>query len=179
VGGSEHWHDETPQRWGATVFRRVAACVVSLLWLFLALSATLDGTPETATVVWIGEVVVVVGSWRLVFGPYVEAGADELIVKNGIKTMAIPWTRIKKITPGWGGLTILQTDGRVKTALGVQKANIAPWTNQSTRADDIASTLMDRVSAAGVFLDPQPGPIGGGRQWVAPPKSEGGTNPQR
>jgi hypothetical protein len=207
VSGSEYPHLETRQRWGATVFRRVAASVVSLLWLLLAVSVTFNGNPGTATVVWILEVAVVVGSWRLVFVPYLEAGPDELTVRNGIKTIAIPWTRIKTITPGWGGLTILQTDGRVKTALAVQKANIATWTNQLTRADDIAGVLMDRVNGAGVFLDPQPGrnvgPVadhgdrfwngatwvsttsddgrfhGSGRPWVGPPESEDDTDPQR
>ena len=117
-------------------------------WIWLTLEV-MGGQHATAELVllWALLPLISIGSWRWGFVSYVEASPHGLTVYNGFSPVAIPWTTITNIRPGYFGLLIFRTDGRPKRAVAIQRMRVSKWVGDWTRADAIAELLMARVRA--------------------------------
>lgn len=140
------------QFWRVSTVGRAGGVLTSLGWLALALWITIGGnrTPgagDSPTVIpWIVTLGLALAVWRFIFIPYIEVTDSCLVVQNAFVKRQIPWSQIEAVTPGSLGLAI-KTKGRglPRKAWAVQKGRGAKWMNRHTRADDVATTLMERV----------------------------------
>ena len=81
-------------------------------------------------------------AWRMGLHPCIAVSADELIVTNPVRRIRLPLEEVADASPGYGGITIRLTNGRVVTAWAVQKSNLAKWSGKRvTRADDVAAAI--------------------------------------
>lgn len=80
-----------------------------------------------------------------VLRPRIEARPDGLRITNPLGTYLLRWDELRDVTPGYRGLQLEMSDGRLINAFAVQGSNWSSWRHRSTRADDIAAELMHRA----------------------------------
>lgn len=78
---------------------------------------------------------------RCALYPSLEATPTRLIVRNPLSTKAVPWDRMKTISPGYSGLQIEVHGEPPITVWCVQKNNLDMARGNRTRADDVIDEL--------------------------------------
>jgi hypothetical protein len=55
--------------------------------------------------------------------PFVASTVAGIVVRNPVTRHVIPWTEMDNLSPGYSGIRIRRTDGRLIVAWAVQKSN--------------------------------------------------------
>lgn len=147
-GAVETWHVDRTLR-GIVRF----GAVVAALGAPASIAAGLVGVPNAGMALW--SVVAVVSAAAAVFfhvlvtRPLVEAGPGGIWIRNIMNEHSVAWADVRKITPGYGGLTIELLDGRSVCATAIQKSNCARAFGKTTRSDHIAQALTEHAARGG------------------------------
>lgn len=77
--------------------------------------------------------------------PRIEALPEGLSITNPLRKYFVRWDELGEITPGYWGLQVELSDGRLINAFAAQKSRRSSWQDRSTRADGIAAELRRRA----------------------------------
>ena len=86
------------------------------------------------------------GGWSLGLVPCVTAEDDGLRIRNPRQEVFIGWDQILEVEPGYAGLRIRTQRNEVVTAWALQKSNAAAWSGRTTRADEAARFIRQRMA---------------------------------
>jgi hypothetical protein len=124
-------------------WRQLASAAAVLVALGCSIGALFDPVWLLIGLIAAGPFVAIV--LLMTLRPRIEAQSDGLRITNPLRTYSVRWDEVRDITPGYWGLQIELSDGRLITAFAAQKSNWSSWRHRSTRADDIAAELLRRA----------------------------------
>ncbi|QCB94356.1 hypothetical protein [Cellulomonas shaoxiangyii] len=82
---------------------------------------------------------VVLAVWALLWRPAVEVSDGELVVRNVLSTVRVPWPTYRGVTRGWS-LVVHTTDGDVQVAVAPRGSAAAGALRRRGADDDVAPT---------------------------------------
>ncbi len=84
-------------------------------WVVVSALITADPRYNLAldVFIWVCTVVVAVGAWSWAFRPFLAVNDEGVIVQNPLSRYEIAWADIRSVTPGYYGIAIRRTGGRV------------------------------------------------------------------
>jgi hypothetical protein len=120
---------------------------VVVLWLALAIGLTIGETGQVGglILIWLVFPILVVGVWRWAFVPFLTLTPDAVFIQNRLTSRSVPYSEISDVRGGYYGLRLRTKSGEVVTAWAVQKSNAASRLHKRTRADEVASAIMERI----------------------------------
>jgi hypothetical protein len=135
-----------PAVWRAGRLARISCWIVvaltAPLGLICAVGGAVGGLPATgaaqaATIT----ALLALLAWRLGLHPEIVSTPDALLIRNPVRSTAVPWADVAECRPGSSGIRIVTRSGHYVTAWAVQKGSI--WT-RPTRADHVCGELNAR-----------------------------------
>jgi hypothetical protein len=128
---------------------RGLALVVSIFFVLVALGSTVVGLAIAGVVfMWALTILIVLSVWRWYIVPYVALTPERVVVRGVFARHTVDYDAIRLARPGSHGVRIETTSQGAVTAWAVQKSKFAEWTHQRTRADEVATEIMERVQDA-------------------------------
>lgn len=107
----------------------------------------LIGDEGEAQVRWVFLLIATAIIWTVTFRVPVAVSSDRLVIRNPIRTHIIRLTDIVEIEPEYEGLRITTMDGRVLTAVAIQRWNVTAFLRRRSRADDAVDFIRSRQRA--------------------------------
>jgi len=97
-------------------------------------------------------------TWFIVIRPRLVVMDDEVIVVRPLTTRRFPLRQIISASPGYYGTDFKLVDGSMFTAATLQRPNYAVWFGRPSRADKVATQILN--AAADLRGEPSPQPPG-------------------
>lgn len=136
------------RKWTLRTWERLLCAVPAIALLLLSsvgLKEAISERPQLSTIslaVPLGFIVVGAGLLAFAMRSSMALTADYLMVRNVLKWRRIPLAQITSVEPGYYGMTILYTPGKIWVCLAFYKSNPARWLNRRVRSDFIAEEIM-------------------------------------
>lgn len=153
TGGVEPAGESDVQVWRPTVVLRVACTALGVAFVAFGALLVVAADPLIAGLL-VAPLFILVGIVFFRFAKMtIKVSPAGLDIRNLGGVEHIAWSTIRDASAGYNGITLWVADmGRshqplTKTAMAVQKSNIAQWLNLSTRADRLVGVILERASA--------------------------------
>lgn len=127
----------------AAPWRQLASAVAVLVVLGCLIGALFDPVWLLIGLIAAGPFVALV--LLMTLRPRIEAQPEGLRITNPLRTSFVRWDELGEVTPGYWGLQVDLSDGRLINAFAAQKSRWSSWRDRSTRADAIAAELLRRA----------------------------------